>query len=188
MKTARVAIFLVVALVQLSAPGSIIWKREQTLRHGRVWKFKTAPVDPLDAIRGRYIALRFAAEAVPSPEPPGPERIPGGAIVYVALKEDADGFARVDRISVAPLKGDDVVKAENGYWRDQADHVSFPFNKLWVSEQNAVAADKAYAENSRRGNENAYVTVRVRDGDAALEQLYIDNQPLGDYLRVHQPK
>jgi hypothetical protein len=29
------------------------------------------------------------------------------------------------------------------------------------------------------------VTVRVRDGDAAIEQLYIDNQPLRDYLRAH---
>ena len=29
------------------------------------------------------------------------------------------------------------------------------------------------------------VTVRVRDGDAGLEQLYIDEQPLVDYLRAH---
>jgi hypothetical protein len=29
---------------------------------------------------------------------------------------------------------------------------------------------------------------RVRDGDAALEQLYIDNQPLVDYLRAHLPR
>jgi hypothetical protein len=30
--------------------------------------------------------------------------------------------------------------------------------------------------------------VRVRDGDAALEQLYIANQPLADYLRAQTSK
>jgi hypothetical protein len=29
------------------------------------------------------------------------------------------------------------------------------------------------------------VTVRVRDGDAALEQLFIEGQPLREYLREH---
>jgi hypothetical protein len=52
----------------------------------------------------------------------------------------------------------------------------------------APQAEQAYRENSRRGKENAYVTVRVRGGDAAIEQLYIDNQPLGDYLRAQANK
>ena len=188
MKTIRLVIFIVVALIQLSIPASAIWKHEQTLRHGRIWKFKTAPVDPVDAIRGRYIALRFAAETILGEERPGPERIPGGIVVYVALKEDADGFAQVDRVSTTPLKGENVVKAESGYWFDHADHVKFSFNQFWVTEKNAAAADKAYVENSRREKQNAYVTVRIRDGDAALEQLYIDNQPLRDYLRAHSTR
>jgi hypothetical protein len=28
----------------------------------------------------------------------------------------------------------------------------------------------------------------VRRGDAALDQLYIDNQPLSEYLRAHPPQ
>ena len=32
------------------------------------------------------------------------------------------------------------------------------------------------------------MTVRVRNGDAALEQLYIGNQPLADYLRAQAAK
>ncbi len=64
----------------------------------------------------------------------------------------------------------------------------FPFNKFWVAEANAAAAEHAYVENNRRDNQNAYVTVRVRRGDAALDQLYIDNQPLSEYLRAHSPQ
>ena len=66
--------------------------------------------------------------------------------------------------------------------------VRFPFDKLWVAEKIAPQAEQAYRENSRRGKENTYVTVRVLNGDAALEQLYIDNQPLADYLRTQATK
>jgi hypothetical protein len=41
---------------------------------------------------------------------------------------------------------------------------------------------------SRRGQQNAFVTVRVFRGDAAIEQLYLDNQPLGEYLRANAAK
>jgi len=187
MKTLRVVIFVVVALIQLSVPASIVWKREKTLQHGRVWKFKTEPVDPIDAIRGRYVALRLEAEKGRPAEAPREDFAPGG-VVYVTLKEDADGFAQVDQISINPLPGDNVVKAEAGYWRDGWEHVSFPFDRFWLAEKLAPEAERAYRENSRRDKQNAYVTVRVREGDAALEQLYIDNQPLPDYLRAQAAK
>jgi uncharacterized membrane-anchored protein len=185
MKTIRLAIFVIVALAQLAVPASAIWKREQTLRHGHVWKFKTAPVDPVDVIRGRYIALRFAAETVPAPKPADSEEIPGGADVYLTLKEGADGFAQVEKVSTTPATGDNILKGENRYWSEEGNHVRFPFNQFWVREQNAAAAETAYRENSRREKQNAYVTVRIRNGDAVMEQLYIDNQPLPDYLRDH---
>lgn len=186
MKTLRVVIFLSVALIQLSVPASVVWKHEQTLRHGRVWKFKTAPVDPIDAVRGRYIWLRFAAEELPAGVSlPKQDYVPSANVVYVILKEDADGFAQIDHVSETPLKGDNVIEVSSEGWRAYKVYLRFPFNHFWVTEKNAPAAEKAYIENSRRGKENAYVTVRVRDGDAALEQLYIDNQPLPDYLRAH---
>jgi uncharacterized membrane-anchored protein len=173
-------IFIVVALLQLSVPASVVWKREQTLRHGRVWKFKTVPVDPIDAVRGRYIALRFAAEAELKNHP-----VPNNRTLYLVLAPDASGFAKVENISAIPVRGDNVVKATSGWAYNR---VAFPFDRLWVAEQDAAAAEKAYLDNSRRGNDNAYVTVRVRDGDAAVEKLYIENQPLDDYLRAHSRK
>lgn len=174
----RIVIFLVVALAQLSVPASVLWRRDQTLKHGRVWKFKTAPVDPVDAVRGRYIALRFDAEDVPQAE-----QSITTASVYAVLKTDENGFAKIDHLSSTRVVGDDVIKVETlGWWRE-IQHVRFPFNRYWVTEANAPAAEKAYFANSRRGNENAYVTVRVHNGDAGIEDLFIDNQRLTDYLR-----
>ncbi len=44
------------------------------------------------------------------------------------------------------------------------------------------------AAQSSREKRNAFVTVRVFKGDAALEQLYLDGLPLGEYLRANAPK
>jgi uncharacterized membrane-anchored protein len=186
MKRLAVLIFVLVALAQLAVPASIVWKRGQTLAHGRVWKFKTEPVDPIDAIRGRYIALRLAAEKARATPDPLFKDVAGP--VFVTLKEDPEGFAQVDQISTERITGDNVIQVENGYWSDGWQRVRFPFDKLWVAEKIAPQAEQAYRENSRRGKENAYVTVRIRNGDAALEQLYIDNKPLADYLRDQEMK
>ena len=56
--------FILLCLVQTAVPLSMIARREFTLRNGRVYKFKTAPVDPYDAFRGRFVAL-----AVPTTGP-----------------------------------------------------------------------------------------------------------------------
>ena len=183
MKTLRFAIFILVALAQLSVPALMAWERMQTLARGRVWKFKTAPVDPEDVVRGRYVRLHFLAEDFTQPE-----KFESPDSIYAILKETPDGFAEIDHTSATPIGGDNVIKVEPGGNWDGKQHIVIPFTQFWITEKSAPEAEKAYRENSRRGKENAYVTVRVRNGDAALEQLYIDNQPLTDYLRAQAAK
>lgn len=180
MKSFRLLLFAVVALAQLGVPAGAVWMRSQTLSKGRLWKFRTAPVDPIDAVRGRYVALAFAAEKVPQAE-----ALPPRSAAYAFLKEGSDGFAVVDHLSNTSGHGDNVIKVEPGSWWKGEQHVSFPFDRFWVTEKIAPAAERAYAAGTRPEKENAYVTVRVHDGDAALEQLYIDDQPLVEYLRNH---
>ena len=182
MNKLRVIIFLLVAVAQITVPASMIWKRQRTLREGRLWKFRTAPVDPVDAMRGRYLVLRFEAENFTSAKP-----LPYRDTVYAKLKEDADGFAVVDQVDVTPIEGDDVVKAESFSYYERMAHLRFPFDRLWVTEANAPAAEKAYTEHSRREKVDAYATVRVMAGDAGIEELYIAGQPLREYLRAHPP-
>jgi uncharacterized membrane-anchored protein len=152
------------------------------MTHGRVWKFRTAPVDPEDAMRGRYVLLSFAADEVPQAE-----RLKPSEKAYAILKEGMDGFAMVDRLTTDRVSGDNVMEVGPGGWWDGKQHVTFPFSRYWVTEKLGPEADRAYAANSTRQKQNAYVTVRVRDGDAALEQLFIDGRPLKDYLREQAP-
>ena len=142
-----------------------------------IWKFKTAPVDPIDALRGRYLSLRFAAEDFPRTEP-----MPETEKVYATLKEDADGFAIIDKISGEKVEGDNVISSDRFGMYDEKAHVIFPFDKFWVSEADAAAAENAYFANSRRDNLNAYVTVRIYKDDAAIEELFLDGRPLREYL------
>jgi uncharacterized membrane-anchored protein len=176
MKYWRLIVFILFALAQLAVPASLIWKREQTLQLGSVWKFRTAPVDPVDAFRGRYVALEFEAETQQiSP----PANVESGAIVFITLRQNA-GFAEVDQVFASRPAGDDFIKA-----RLNGSAVSLPFDKYWLSERDAPAAEAAYVAQSRRDKRNAFVTVRVFRGDAALEQLYLDNLPLGECLRAN---
>jgi uncharacterized membrane-anchored protein len=184
MKTSRIVIFILIAVAQLSVPAMMAWGRVQTLTHGRVWKLKTAPIDPEDAVRGRYVLLRFDAEDTYRQ----PDQLKSVDSLYAILKEGQDGFAAVDHVSFSPNPGDSAVKVEPvGFW-DGQQRIVFPFRYFWVTEKNAPAAEQAYRENSRRGQQNAFVTVRIRNGDAALEQLYIDDKPLPDYLRAQATK
>jgi uncharacterized membrane-anchored protein len=177
MKYWRLIVFVVVAFAQLAVPGSLIWKREHTLRQGNLWKFRTAPVDPVDVFRGRYVALHFEVETQQISPPPNSGY---SDKVFVTLKANAEGFAEVDQVFATKPAGDDFIEAHLS-----GSMVSLPFEKYWVTERDAPAAEVAYQNLSRRGNQNAFVTVRVFRGDAAIEQLYLDNQPLGEYLRSH---
>jgi uncharacterized membrane-anchored protein len=172
-------VFGLVALAQLAVPASLIWKREQTLRQGSVWKFRTAPVDPVDVFRGRYVALEFEAEAQEITPPPN---LTGDETIFITLRADAEGFAQIDQVSATRPLGDEFIEA-----RLVGRTVSLPFDKYWVTERDAPAAETAYRTQSRRDKRNAFVTVRVFRGDAALEQLYLDGQPLGEYLRANAP-
>jgi len=176
MKHWRLVLLLLVALAQLAVPSSMIWKREQTLRRGSVWKLRTAPVDPVDAFRGRYIALEFEAETHEIAMTP---TVGHGDTVFVTLRTDAEGFADIDQVTTTPPAGDDYITA-----RLNGKRVSLPFARYWVTERDAPAAEEAYRAQSRRDKRNAFVTVRVFRGDAALEQLYLDGQPLGEFLRA----
>ena len=61
MKTKLVYItaFVLIVLAQWYVPALMISEHEDVAANGKVLKFKTAPIDPYDAFRGKYIMLNF---------------------------------------------------------------------------------------------------------------------------------
>lgn len=173
-------LFLCLALVQLAVPASMLVRRELTLRYGRQYRFQTAPVDPVDPFRGRYVAL--AVQANTAPRLPGMQLMPGQQ-VYAILAEDTAGFATIDALSLTPPGGNTYFQTSVHDVRDDRVRVAIPFDRYYTDEHLAPAAERAYWQHSRGATREAYITVRVREGLAVLEELYIAGKPVREFVQ-----
>lgn len=173
------------ALVQLAVPASMILRREATLRTGVALRFRTAPVDPYDAFRGKFVALGIdPADAAVA----GGGEVAGGQRLYAVIATDTNGFASVARLERRrPAAGDYVaVRALYGGASGRL-RLQWPFDRYYMAEEDAPRAEAAYRAHSRRGAQDAFVTVRVRRGFAVLENLHVGGVPIAEYLRREQP-
>jgi uncharacterized membrane-anchored protein len=173
-------IFLLVAAVQLGVPAYMIHEQETTLRQGAAYRFRTAPVDPYDPFRGRYVQLRI--ETATAPAAPA-EEIRKGDRVFVLLGTDEAGFARLLSASKAPPAQGDYLRLKARYVSGSSVHLILPFDRYYAEETLAPAIEKAYWRHSRRESRNAFIAVRVRAGRGVIEELFIENLPVREYLR-----
>jgi len=175
----------ILILAQLAVPISMIQKRELTLKKGKVFRFKTEPVDPYDAFRGRYVAVNaFGARNVPVKDGRTYRR---GQRVYVLLSTNDAGFASFAGVSVEPPEHEDYISMKVWYHhRNQTNTlaVTVPFDRYYMNEKLAPEAERVYREHSRRGKkQDAHMTVRVRRGFAVLEELYVADVPIVDFVK-----
>lgn len=172
-RTVILPLFALVALLQLAAPGYTIWRQERTLAFGQAFTFRTEPVDPYDAFRGRFVALGFRDAYPRTLEGVTPE---AGKTVYTSLAVDVDGFAVLDAASDTPPTDRPYLKTK---WAFDG-RVVLPFDRYYLDELEASEAERVYREKAR--DENAALHVRILDGNWALENLYIGGTPLRDVL------
>ncbi|HWR40336.1 MAG TPA: GDYXXLXY domain-containing protein [Patescibacteria group bacterium] len=180
MKNSKVVrgIFIMLALLQLSVPLYMAWRWEDILQTGTAYQWRTAPVDPNDALRGRYIDLRFKETKGPVKSS---DEIHQGQTVYALLGKDGDGFAYITGIGPQPPAAGDYVEARAGYktggglWS-----ITLPFKRFYLREDLAPEAEKAYQRSADKGGK---VTVKIKNGMGVIEQLYIGEQSIEDYLR-----
>ena len=178
-------LFVTLALVQLAVPIGQIHKYEDGLQTGQIYRFRTAPVDPYDAFRGRYVALSYANTAAPNKNG---ETIPFGSVAYVSMTRDGNGFAVFQELSLNPPLTGDYLRVEcRNTELDHRTHFLLPFDRFFMEENKAPQAELAYR---RYGNPSAqikipvYVSVRVKNGRGVIENLYINNEPIRNFLKT----
>ncbi len=180
--------FAVVVAAQLAVPAWLIIEREWTLREGQVFKFKTRPVDPADAFRGRYVWLGLEPTEVKVPDV---NQWHYGQKAFAVLGTDSNGFAVVERLEREAPAGQPVVLVHAG-WADSKKgelHLTWPgLDRFYMTERKAPAAEAAYRAHSLRTNQACHVTVRVRGRCAVIENLFIENQPIHAWLQEHKGK
>ncbi|MFP6581026.1 MAG: GDYXXLXY domain-containing protein [Candidatus Hydrogenedentota bacterium] len=181
-KPITLILFAAMVAAQLGVPAFMIVQREGTLQQGVAYKFRCAPVDPYDAFRGKYVALSLQTGGDLSwSGDPLRENQP----IYVSLSVDTEGFAQVDSLSLTrPDFGDYVQAKVQWNTAGQTDvSLAFPFDRYYLEESKAPEAERVYRESLREAERSTYITVRIKSGFGVLEELYINDTPVHEFLQ-----
>ena len=183
MKTIHIfIIFIVLAFIQLFVPAQMIFNQEHILDNGTAYKFKTQPIDPTDPFRGKYITLRYDISPITTTDSlwtPNED-------IYIYLKKDSLGFAKVEQISRDRLKNDkDYVIAKVGWYNIYSHqlNVNLPFNRFYMKESKAYDAEVAHRKAQRDSiPNNTYAIVYVNKGETVLDNVFINDVPIAKYV------
>ncbi|TAJ10219.1 hypothetical protein DMA11_19275 [Marinilabiliaceae bacterium JC017] len=178
------ALFIVAALIQLAIPAQMVWNHEDILESGRVYRFKTAPIDPSDPFRGKYITLSFEADGwitVPTHD------WDNGDAVFVQLTNDSAGFAQIAGISK------DQPNTTNNYFETKIQYtnyendttqvfIEFPFDRYYMTETKAYTAETAVRKATADSTQVTYALVSIKDGTAVLKDVMVNDTPIKTWV------
>ena len=171
-------LFIAVGLLQIAVPLFMAWRWENVLQTGRQFYWQTAPVDPYDAFKGRYVELRFKENSAPISDNAD---LAAGQMVYASISENEEGNAYIRGVSMNRPETGYYVKAKAYSNGQNTAHVSLPFTRYYLPEGLAPAAEAAYRESA--GKQTGVAVVRIKDGYGVIEQLYIGDKTLQEFLQ-----
>lgn len=167
--------FFIMALAQLYVPANMIFNKESVISKGNEFRFKTAPVDPTDPFRGKYIVLSFEANAIQVTNADGWYE---GDPIYVNLGTNDKGFAEILSVSKEqPEENEDFVRASIGFIMNDSLRnltVQYPFDRFYMEESKAYDAEQAYMESTLDSTQVTYALVKVKHGDAVVTDVIIN--------------
>lgn len=176
--------FVFVAAVQIYVPASMIIESEDILKSGKAYKFKTTPVDPNDPFRGKYITLGFEQSVF---KIKGETEFMVGEDIFVLLYENEEGFAEILDLSDEAL-GDNVdfvrakVRSVSSYNESTSIFIDYPFDRFYMEENKAPIAEETFNKAQRDSDKITYAIVKIKDGNAALEDVMIDGKSLKEII------
>lgn len=176
-------------LAQLYVPTSMIFEKERVITQGTAYKFRTAPIDPNDPFRGKYITLSFNENAV---------KVENAAEwntadqIFVGLSTDSNGYAIIQSVTrEQPISGNDYIKANVDYILTDSQStvfVRYPFDRFYMEESKAPLAEQVYTEAAIDSNQVAYALVMVREGDAVVRDVVIDGVSIVELAKQRAAK
>ncbi len=171
--------FILMVFAQLYVPSKMILDKEKTISEGTLFRFKTAPIDPSDPFRGKYVRLNFDLQEI---EKDSIEEWDYKEKGYATFEQDDQGLAVVKQISkIAPTDTKNYILAEI-YKRKKSGvqqlQVSLPFDRLYMEESKALPAEKAFFESRRDSSKLTYALVYIYEGDYVLTDVMIDGWSL----------
>ncbi len=177
-------LFALVAVAQLFVPGKMIWDREAVLRTGEEFRFRTQPIDPTDPFRGKYISLFYPEQLVTVSSTNDWE---WGEKIYVTLQTDSLGFATVQNGSkdVPQINAPYIAATVSNIDYEDTTRlwIDLPFDRFYMEESKAYEAEQVYWQAGQDTLVTSYALVSVKDGQAVLKDVFIDDTPIADVVR-----
>jgi hypothetical protein len=172
---------ILVSIAQLYVPLKMILDREDVLKNGTEFRFRTEPVDPYDAFRGRYVWLNFATEPV---KLDNDHQWEYGDLAYATLGSDEGGFAQFTELTRTKPDHPHYLKTEFLYKIDEdKGEILLPFDRFYMDEYLAPKAEMGIFESQVDTSSICYAIVYIKNGEAVLDNVYIDDVPIAEVAK-----
>jgi len=183
MKKMMMVLFAVICLAQWIVPGKMVYDSENIIAEGALYKFKTAPVDPSDPLRGKYITLNFQENFLQFTDSAEWQR---GDQIFVTFTTDSAGFAVPEQVyHTKPQTAsflETFVDYVDTYSDDYKVWYKLPFDRLYLEESKASQAEQIYWKAQRDSAQVVYALVSIGQGQAVLQDVIINDRPIIDII------
>jgi len=174
---------------QLYVPAKMILDREEVIDMGIIYKFRTAPVDPTDLFRGKYVQLRFRDMSIDMQDTLSVSSYDRGQKVFVTFAPDEYGYAKPSTINQEPdLNVSDYLEVTVSHVRGNVVRFDYPFDRFYMEESKAYPAEMLYRGVARDTSISTYAVVSIKDGIAVLLDVEMDGVSIRELVEEKQNK
>lgn len=181
-------LFGLLILAQLLVPLQMIFEQENIIKTGKIFKFKTAPVDPSDPLRGKYIYLSFSSNTIIVKNS---KNWKINQTLFATIISNKNGFAEIKAVfKKEPANQLDYLKLKINYINVAENKISlnFPFDKLYMNEYKALNAEEAYRQSNQKIQNNSCAVVAIKQGKSVLIDVLIDGVSVKNLNAKHISK
>ena len=174
MNKKQLIIYIVSILILFAVPIFTIINNTNTLKDGTEYFFKVEAYDPYDMFRGNYLNIQFIERKVLAYADNYSTDNYYNKDCYVTINTRADGFAYFDKISFSkPVNTSNYYKTKcyGSYDKYMYTYTIETPNRYYMNENKSANAEKVYRDNI----DNAYVKVRIKNGEMVIVGVYINN-------------
>ena len=190
MKYILLAVLLLTFIGQWYVSADMLIEQQTTSSLGVKMKFHTAPVDPYDPFRGRYIRLNFSHDTISVDTS---QKYSSGQEVYVVFGTDSNNYAVPAQLYDKQPEGKVYLRCNIGYINrrrgnegKQKISLDYPFDRYYMNEKSAPNAEKVYRDSGSDDQLNTFAVVSIFKGSTVLESIFINDVTIEEYIELNE--
>lgn len=156
-------IFAVMVFFQLGVFLLMVVNKEIIIKKGNTHKFRVAPRDPYDYMRGNYLSINLDHR-----ELAGDYENVENKNGYLILKKDGE-WGKITEFSNGKPENMEYIKGKIRNTYNNKTYFENPFKRFYMEEGKAKETEKKIAEGDR-----SYIVVKIYKGRYVLESIEIE--------------